>query len=117
MKKLIFILICFLFASCSSFYSRDDEVWLSELEKDTRVMVKDVTVEKRHLSVKQKVRLKAVHNQDCIRIYAFPAETDPLKADMVLLVYMFTDDFPEDSFSRETVEEKINEFAVIKNKK
>jgi type II secretion system-associated lipoprotein len=113
-KPLLLTLLCFLAVSCSSFTTKEDDARLKELENYEYVMRKDVTVEKRALTKNQIVRLLVIRGDDYIKAYAYPAAVDTLKAERLLLLYIFEDDFPNEKFDFDFVIQRLAELAVRK---
>lgn len=115
MKKwLIPVLICFFAASCSSFMTTEQEESLKDLENYNYVMRKAVTVEKRSLAKNKAVKLEIIHGTDYVKVYAYSASVDILKAERLLLVYLFEEDFPNAKFDLDFVIRHLDEFVVRK---
>jgi type II secretion system-associated lipoprotein len=114
-KKLL--ALCLLIPACSSISTKDLERF-SELEGYTYVMRKDITVNERTLAKNQLVKIIIARGDDNVKVYAYPASVDVLKADRVLLLYLFDDDFPEadssDGFDFDFFLKTINELITRK---
>lgn len=88
-------------ASCA-FLPRKDRRAIMDLETGRYVMQTDLTVNaERHAELKKgdEVTLKVLTGSDWIKIYGYNAAIDPLLAPQVLLLYMFSTDFPNEKFS------------------
>ena len=110
MKKLLSL--CLLVLSCSSFATKEDDTRLSVLEQYTYIMVKDVNVEQKSLVKKQAVKIMIVKGEDSVKVYAYAASSDILKSERILILYMFTDDFPGEKFDFDVFSRNLNEFLV-----
>lgn len=115
MRKLpLLVFLCLFAASCSSFMTSEQEDSLRELESYEYIMRKAVAVEKRSLAKNQAVKLNIAHGDDYIKVYAYPASIDVLKADSVLIVYLFEEDFPGVKFDLDFVLQSLDEFVARK---
>lgn len=88
-------------ASCA-FLPRKDRRAIMDLESGRYVMQTDLTVNaETHAELKKgdEVTLKILTGSDWIKIYGYNASQDPLLAPQVLLLYMFSTDFPDEKFS------------------
>ncbi|MCL1912001.1 MAG: hypothetical protein FWG13_07340 [Leptospirales bacterium] len=112
MKKLL--ALCLFAASCSSFVTTEDDARLAELEQYTYVMLKDVSVEQKSLAKKQAVKIMIARGEDTVKVYAYTASVDILKSERVLILYMFSDDFPAGKFDFDVFSGSLNEFIVRK---
>ena len=113
MKKVsILALLCLFMASCSSFITKEHDEQLKTLEAYQYTMRKDVTVEKRSIAKNKVVKLRTVYGEDYVKVYAYPVSVNTLKAEHVLLIYLFEEDFPDSKFNFDYVVQRLNEFVV-----
>ncbi len=96
------------FVSCSSFIKKEELPLLREYEKGEYVMKQDVK-HGEYTAVKgQAVKLLVVTGSEHLKIYVYPADKEVLKADRVLIIYLFEEDFPDSSFNVKTLEQKLS---------
>jgi len=105
-KKIILILsiACSLVISCSSFIPDEDVERLKvyESEKDVYqdyILLEDVKKNEYALEKGAKVRIIIAAGDDSIKVYAYRADEDVLKAHRVLILHLFDTDFPDEIFS------------------
>jgi type II secretion system-associated lipoprotein len=108
------LLVLSVFVSCSSFIKKEEIPLLREYEKGEYIMKQDVK-HGEYTAVKgQTVKLLVVTASEHIKIYAYPADKEMLKADRVLIIYLFEEDFPGNKFNVKTLEEKL--YGVVEQK-
>jgi type II secretion system-associated lipoprotein len=116
MKKCAIGLVSILLLlSCASFIKDQDRPALLEYEKGEYVLKADAGTPRNSIRKGQAVRLQVMADKDYIKVYAWPSGTDFLKAEKVLVLYMFEDDFSSKAFDRGVFEERL--FAVMDVKK
>lgn len=114
MQKLstaLILYLCCILLACKSFYSKEDESMFANVESGTYSMLKDVTVEGRSLKRGQKVKLITVHDEEAIKVYAYSAEENVLKAERVIILYMFADEFSK-QFNSQIFLQRLREIVV-----
>lgn len=114
---LLFLLAPLVFSNCSSFIKKGDLATLQDLEKETWQMVKDVETGDLSLKKEKRVRLRIINKKDWVKVYAYPVDDDPLKTKLVLLLFLFEDDFPKKGkqsvFTIDFFRQKLSELAVV----
>jgi len=95
-------------ASCNTFIMKNDIVQLKDLEKKPYVMLKDVSANNNSVKKGSQVRLKIATSKEWVKVYAYPANVDELKAELTLILYLFDDDFEGKKFSRDRFQERLN---------
>jgi len=109
MKKFIIIkLICLFFISCSSFVKKGDQEVLKQYENSAYIMLTEVTIGQHVLPKNTKVRL-LILSGDWIKVYAFRYDEDILQQRRMLILYLFSDDFPNEKFDVNFFEGKLHE--------
>ena len=112
MKKIFIIeLICLFFMSCSSFVKKEDGEVLKQFEASAYTMQKDVQIRQDVMSKNDKVKLQILSG-DWIKVYAYRYEDDILQQKRMLLLYLFSDDFPNEKFNVDFFREKL--YEVVK---
>ncbi len=105
--------LVFLF-SCGSFIKKTDIPQLKEYEKKEYTLKQDVSQAEVALKKGQRVRLHVITGDDMVKVYCFAADLDILKADRVLILYLFEDDFPKKELDLKFFEEKL--FAIVETR-
>ena len=85
-------------AACDVFIDKGHVGPLKEREQGVYIMKQDVEVDGRLLKKGEEVRLLLSTSKDWIKVYAYPAKTDSLKAERLLVLYLFRDDFERKKF-------------------
>jgi len=101
-----------LLTACDEFIGRSDADLLREMEKNTYVLRKDVDIEGKKLSRGERVKIVITGVREWIKVHAYPARADALKAERYLILYLFPDDFPDGSFSMKYFEEQLDAVAA-----
>ncbi|OHD66500.1 MAG: hypothetical protein A2176_03940 [Spirochaetes bacterium RBG_13_51_14] len=83
-------------------------------EKKAYILKKDVEIEDRKLKKGDEVKIKVAVGSTWVKIHAYPARADDLKADYLLILYLFDDDFTSKKFNRTLFDERLN--AVVTEK-
>jgi len=107
-KLLLFVLL-FSLASCSSFVHEDAVEKLKEYEKNSYKMKIDKLVNKLSLKTGEMVHLKIETTDDSIKVYALPVNSDLLKSQWILVLYMFEGEFPDEDFDFKIFKKKFDE--------
>ena len=113
MKKIRFLLcvIIALFLSCSTLVKDRYLPALSDMEKPVYVMKNDVKIDDRILRKGQRVRLIISSDDEWIKVHGYAVETDALKAERVLLLFLFEDDFKDEEFDMKHFQDKLSEIV------
>lgn len=117
-KKISFIptAIALLLVSCTPFLAKESLPQLRSYEKSIYVLKQDAVHRDYSLKKGQRVRLHLVTGSDFIKVYCYSADTHILKAERILVLYLFDSDFPKKIFDPGFFEEKLSGIAVIKSK-
>jgi type II secretion system-associated lipoprotein len=97
--------------SCGVFLRKEDSARLKDYEKREYVLRQDVSQGSALIKKGQRVRVQVIAGSENIKVYCREAGIDILKADRVLILYLFEDDFPKKEFDAKHFEEKL--FAII----
>ena len=106
-----FFVIPVFILSCSKLVKDEHLPALSDLEKPVYIMKTDVKLDERILTKGQHVRIIIVPGDEWIKVYAYPAESDPLKAERVNVLYLFEDDFKDEKFDMAVFRQKLGEIV------
>lgn len=108
MKKMLLAFLTCFFLSCASFYSKDDTDFFADIEAGAYTTLEDISVEQRFIAKNQPVKLIVKRDEESIKVYVYPASVDILKAERLLILYMFTDEFPKNKFSSDIFLQRLN---------
>ena len=117
LKRLLipFIAGLFLCLSCDSFFIEKSSVdALKANEKKVYVLKKDIDVEGKKLKKGEEVRIVVSGGKEWIKVHAFPASANELKADRVLILYLFDDDFEKKKFNVDYFNEQLNGIVAVR---
>lgn len=98
-----FVLVC----SCSSFVKEEHLAGLKAYETGRYVLKQDVGKADAPLRKGEVVNLIVETGGDFIKVYAYSASVDFLKADRVLVLFLFDDDFKDKVFDIQYFEERL----------
>lgn len=114
MRKIIAALPAFLFmmVACDIFVNKADIDLLKEKEKKIYFLKKDIDIEGKKLKKGEPVRIVIVTAKEWIKVLAYPAKANDLKADRLLILYLFDDDFQQKQFKMNAFEEQLNAVVV-----
>jgi type II secretion system-associated lipoprotein len=114
LRKIIAALPAFLFmmAACDLFVNKADIDLLKEKEKKIYILKKDIDIEGKKLKKGDPVRIVIVPAREWIKVLAYPAKANDLKADRLLILYLFDDDFQQKQFNLKAFEEQLNAVVV-----
>jgi len=112
MLPVFFLLSLF---SCASFITKPEEKLLMEKENNVYILKKDIDIESKKLKKGDEVRIIIKTGRDWLKVYAYPAGVEKLKAQRYLLVYLFEDEFFNKQFNFELFNEKFNAVAGLKD--
>lgn len=99
----------FLFVACDVFLKRADLDVLKQKEEKVYTLRKDIEIDGRKLRKGEDVRIIFSSGGDWIKVHAYLARADRLKADRVLILYLFDDDFRGKKFDAQFFYERLNE--------
>ncbi len=117
MKRLFIPVMALLFVcvSCDSFFIEKSGVdALKAYEKKVYILKKDIDVEGKKLKKGEEVRIVVSAGKDWVKVHAFPARENDLKADRVLVIYLFDDDFENKKFNMDFFNEQLNAVAAAR---
>lgn len=115
--SLLVMLAAFGWVACTNlqgFVADDAFQALKEKEGLTYVLKKDVRVNERSLKKGREIRLVFAVGSDWIKVLGYPAEVPRLKADLVLLLYLFEEDFPGGKFDMTVFMKKLDQIVARK---
>ena len=114
MRKIIAALPAFLFiiTACDIFVNKADIDLLKEKEKKIYFLKKDIDIEGKKLKKGEPVRIVIIPAKEWIKVLAYPAKANDLKADRLLILYLFDDDFQQKQFNINAFEEQLNAVVV-----
>jgi len=114
MKKIRYFLcgIITLFLSCSSLVKDSYLPTLSDMEKPVYVMKSDVKIDDRILAKGQRVRIIITADDDWIKVHGYSADVDALKAERVLILFLFEDDFKDEEFDMKHFRDKLSDIVL-----
>jgi type II secretion system-associated lipoprotein len=76
-------------------------------EKRDYVLTQDVTQGEMTLKKGERVKLYIITGDDNIKVYCYSAQSEFLKANRVLILYLFEDDFTGNRFDVKTFEDRL----------
>jgi type II secretion system-associated lipoprotein len=100
--------------ACDVFVPGKEMKALEEREKKIYVLKSDLDVGGKKLKKGDEVRIKVTTGSDWIKVHAYPARVDELKADYLLLLYVFDDDFEKKKFSADYFAGRLSAVLVEK---
>jgi type II secretion system-associated lipoprotein len=100
--------------ACDVFVPGKEIKALEEREKKIYVMKSDLEVGGKKLKKGEEVRLKITTGNDWLKVRAFPARVDELKADYVLLLYIFDEDFEKKMYSADYFAQRLSALVTEK---
>lgn len=98
--------------ACDIFVNKADIDLLKEKEKKIYFLKKDIDIEGKKLKKGEPVRIVIVTAKEWIKVLAYPAKANDLKADRLLILYLFDDDFQQKQFKMNAFEEQLNAVVV-----
>lgn len=111
MKRLFVVMLApaILLTACDVFLKRAELDTLKKKEGKVYTLRKDIEIDGRKLRKGEDVRLIVSSGGDWVKVHAYPARADALKADRFLLLYLFDDDFKGKKFDAQYFYERLNE--------
>lgn len=100
-----------LFVSCDVFVNGAGVEALKAYEKKVYVMKKDIDLEGKKLKKGEQVRIVVTPGKEWVKVHAYPARENDLKADRLLILYLFDDAFDKKKFNMNFFNEQLN--AVV----
>ncbi len=74
-------------------------------------MLKEIKHNDHLLAKGEKVKLHLRTNDSSIKVYAYPSSVDFLKANRVLVLQMFSEDFKQHIYVKEVFDKKLNNYV------
>lgn len=103
MKRIIAaiaIAACLLFVlACDVFVPGKDLDTLREKESRVYVLKSDLEIDGKKLKKGEEVRIKITPGSGWIKVHAYPARSDELKAEYLLLLFVFDDEFEKNKYN------------------
>ena len=112
MKKWALVALVFI-CSCSTFIRDEHMTGLKKYESTRYVMKKDVGKEEAPLRKGEAVNLMILTGGDFVKVYAYAASTDYLKAERVLILFLFDEDFKDKAFDMRYFEERLYQIVDV----
>jgi type II secretion system-associated lipoprotein len=97
--------------ACDVFVKKTDLDAVREMEKSVYVMKKDIEIEARKLKKGDEVRIKITAGSTWVKAHAYPARDDALKAERLLILYLFDDDFQKRQFNLDFFRQQLDAVA------
>ena len=101
-SRIIFTVGLCALLSCASFLRKVDAARIKHHEKRDYVLTQDVTQGEMTLKKGERVKLYIITGDDNIKVYCYSAQSEFLKANRVLILYLFEDDFNGNRFDVKT---------------
>jgi len=99
MKFIPLIVTVFLFfTSCKTFILDENIASLKNMESREYILKEDIKSGNRSLKKGDKIKITIGTGKEWVKVHGFPAKGEPLKVDKVLILYMFSEDFPDEKF-------------------
>ncbi len=117
MKRLLIPVMAVLFVcvSCDSFFIEKGGVEaLKAYENKVYVLKKDIDVGGKKLKKGEDIRIVVSAGKGWVKVHAFPARENELKADRVLVLYLFDDDFQNNKFNIDFFNEQLSAVAAAR---
>jgi len=113
LRKIITAIPVFLFmiTACDVFVHKADIDLLKEKEKKVYILKKDIDIEGKKLKKGDSVKIFITAGKEWVKVHAYPARANELKADRLLILYLFDDDFQQKHFNMNLFNEQFN--AVV----
>lgn len=102
-----FVFMLLLLFSCTTFLLEENIENLKKLENSTYTLKQEVLIDNKKIEKGQRVKLHIKTNDNSVRVYAYPADTDFLKSHRLLVLQMFDADFKNDQFDKKVFSEKL----------
>ncbi len=112
MKRWALVALLFI-SSCSTFIRDEHMAGLKKYESARYVMKKDAGREEAPLKKGEAVNLMILTGGDFIKVYAYPASVDYLKAERVLILFLFDEDFKDKAFDEQYFEERLYQIVDV----
>jgi type II secretion system-associated lipoprotein len=100
--------------ACDVFVPGAEVKALGEREKKIYVMKSDLEVGGKKLKKGEEIRLKITAGSNWIKVRAYPARTDELKADYLLLLYVFDEEFEKKKYSADYFAQRLSALVAEK---
>jgi type II secretion system-associated lipoprotein len=104
----------FLATACDVFIVKNDIEQLKELEKGTYILKKDFNVDGKILKKGETVKLKISTAKEWVKVHAYSTKVDELKAERVLILFLYDEKFKDKKFSRDYFNEQLNAVAAAR---
>lgn len=108
-------LITLMLTSCATFIEEEEIDRLKEYEDKLYTIKDDVTVGKYSLHKGQQIKLLIKVGDDSIKVYGYSAAKGFLKADRVLILYLFDDNFKNSRYDKMIFEKKLYTLVAPKD--
>jgi type II secretion system-associated lipoprotein len=106
------IVLTVMLTACDVFVSKADADLLKEKEKKTYILKKDIDIDGKKLKKGDEVKIVITGVKEWIKVHAYPARANALKADRYLILYLFSEDFKNKQFDLKFFEEQLDAVAT-----
>jgi len=100
--------------ACDVFVPGKEIQALKEREKKLYVLKGNLEVGGKKLKQGDEVRLKITTGSDWIKVHVYPARVDELKAEYLLLLFIFDEDFEKKKYSPGYFDQRLSALVVEK---
>jgi type II secretion system-associated lipoprotein len=100
--------------ACDVFVTHDEIDFMKGLQNKVYILKKDFDVEGKKLKRGEDIKIVITPKTGWIKVHAYQAKANELKADRVLILYLFEEDFPKKLYNREFFLEQLNAVAGVR---
>jgi type II secretion system-associated lipoprotein len=100
--------------ACDVFVPGKDLSTLREKENRIYVLKNDLEIDGKKLKKGEDVRIKITTGSAWIKVHAYPARTDALKAEYLLLLFVFDDEFEKNKYNAGYFNERLGALVADK---
>ncbi|MCU0849380.1 MAG: hypothetical protein MUD12_15970 [Spirochaetes bacterium] len=94
----LIVTVVLFFTSCKTFILDENIASLKDMESREYTMKEDIKSGNRSLKKGDKIKITIGTGKEWVKVHGFSARGELLKADKVLILYMFSEDFPDEKF-------------------
>ncbi|MCX8123806.1 MAG: hypothetical protein N3F66_06540 [Spirochaetes bacterium] len=111
LSLLLLMLIITTLFNCSSFITKEQQRNLKNYQGEY-ILLQDATRGDNKIPKGERVRVKITATEDYIKVYAMPVKVDIVKGEWILILYLFPDDFENETFNNKVFEDRL--YQVVK---
>jgi type II secretion system-associated lipoprotein len=105
--NVILIIFILTIGSCTTFLKKDDILDIKDFEKKQYILKDDAGEGTRSIKKGTRIKLYITTGDDFIKVYCYPSNTDFVKSERALIVYVFDEDFEKLKFNMAVFENKL----------